>query len=61
MCNNKHLTLNDRLTIERELFFNKSFKQIGKILNRIATDMTSDREGNALSSSVAFLSVLNML
>lgn len=33
MCNNKHLTLNDRLTIEKELFFNKSFKEIGKILN----------------------------
>ena len=33
MCNNKHLTLDDRLMIERELFFNLSFKQIAKLIN----------------------------
>ena len=42
MCNNKHLTLNDRLTIERELFFNKSFKQIGKILNKDCTTISKE-------------------
>ena len=36
-------------------------EQIGKILNRIANDMTSERDKNALSSSVSFMSVLGIL
>lgn len=28
MCNNRHLTLDDRLIIERELFFNLFLKKI---------------------------------
>lgn len=36
-------------------------EKIGKILNRIATNMALDREKNALISSVAFLSVLGTI
>lgn len=36
-------------------------EEISKILNCIANDMTSDRDKNSLSSSVAFLSVLGII
>ena len=42
MCNNKHLTLDDRLMIERELFFNLSFKQIAKLINKDCTTVSKE-------------------
>ena len=42
MCNNKHLTLDDRLIIERELFFNSSFKKIGKLINKDCTTVSKE-------------------
>jgi IS30 family transposase len=34
MCKNKHLSLEERFTIERELGLNKSFKSIAKLINK---------------------------
>lgn len=42
MCNNKHLTLDDRLIIERELFFNLSFKKIAKLINKDCTTVSKE-------------------
>ena len=42
MCNNKHLTLDDRLIIERELFFNSSFKKIAKLVNKDCTTISKE-------------------
>ena len=42
MNKNKHLTLDDRLTIERELFFNKSFKEIGRLINKDCTTISKE-------------------
>ena len=42
MCNNKHLTLDDRLIIERELFFNSSFKKISKLINKDCTTISKE-------------------
>ena len=42
MCNNKHLTLDDRLIIERELFFNSSFKKIAKLINKDCTTVSKE-------------------
>lgn len=42
MCKNKHLTLDDRLIIERELFFNSSFKKIGKLINKDCTTVSKE-------------------
>lgn len=42
MCNNKHLTLDDRLIIERELFFNSSFKKIAKLINKDCTTISKE-------------------
>lgn len=42
MCNNKHLTLDDRLIIERELFFNSSFKKIARLINKDCTTISKE-------------------
>jgi len=42
MCNNKHLTLDDRLIIERELLFNSSFKKIAKLINKDCTTISKE-------------------
>lgn len=42
MCNNKHLTLDDRLIVERELFFNSSFKKIAKLINKDCTTISKE-------------------
>lgn len=42
MCNNKHLSLEDRLIIEREIGLNKSFKYIGKLLNKDCTTISKE-------------------
>ena len=39
MCNNKHLSLDERLTIEREISLGKSFKYIGILINKDCTTM----------------------
>ena len=42
MNKNKHLSLDDRLIIERELTLNKSFKHIGKLLNKDCTTISKE-------------------
>ena len=42
MCNNKHLSLDDRLIIERELSLGKSFKYIGNLINKDCTTISKD-------------------
>ena len=42
MCNNKHLSLDDRLIIERELLFNSSFKKIAKLINKDCTTISKE-------------------
>ena len=42
MCNNKHLTLDERLIIERELCFNSSFKQIANLINKDCTTISKE-------------------
>lgn len=42
MCNNKHLSLEDRLIIEREISLNKSFKHIGTLLNKDCTTISKE-------------------
>ncbi len=42
MCNNKHLSLEDRLIIEQEISLNKSFKHIGKLLNKDCTTISKE-------------------
>ena len=54
MCKNKHLSLDDRLIIERELSLGKSFKYIGNLINKDCT--TISREGrNYLEQYPIFL------
>lgn len=40
MANNKHLSFNDRLTIEKNLSLSKSFKYIAKLLNKDCTTIS---------------------
>lgn len=42
MSKNKHLTLQERLTIESELWRNSSFKKIGIILNKDCTSISKE-------------------
>ena len=42
MNKNKHLSLDDRLIIERELTLRKSFKHIGKLLNKDCTTISKE-------------------
>ena len=42
MCKNKHLSLDDRLIIERELSLSKSFKYIGKLINKDCTTISKE-------------------
>ena len=42
MSNNKHLSFEDRLTIENYLFSSKSFKYIGKSLNKDCTTISKE-------------------
>ena len=42
MCKNKHLSLDDRLIIERELSLGKSFKYIGKLINKDCTTISKE-------------------
>lgn len=42
MSKNKHLTLQERLTIESELFRNNSFRKIGIILNKDCTSISKE-------------------
>ncbi len=42
MCNNKHLSLDERLTIEREISLGKSFKYIGSLLNKDCTTISKE-------------------
>ena len=42
MCNNKHLSLDDRLIIERELSLGKSFKYIGNLINKDCTTISKE-------------------
>lgn len=44
MCKNKHLSLDDRLIIERELSLSKSFKYIGKLINKDCTTISKEVE-----------------
>lgn len=42
MTNNKHLSFNDRLTIEKNLSLSKSFKYIAKLLNKDCTTISKE-------------------
>ena len=42
MANNKHLSFNDRLIIENNLSLSKSFKYIGKLLNKDCTTISKE-------------------
>ncbi len=42
MCNNKHLSLDDRLTIECNLCLGKSFKYIGNLINKDCTTISKE-------------------
>lgn len=42
MANNKHLSFNDRLTIEKNLSLSKSFKYIAKLLNKDCTTISKE-------------------
>lgn len=42
MCKNKHLSLDDRLIIERELSLGKSFKYIGNLINKDCTTISKE-------------------
>lgn len=42
MNKNKHLSLDDRLVIEREITLGKSFKHIGKLLNKDCTTISKE-------------------
>ena len=42
MCKNKHLSLDDRLIIERELSLGKSFKYIGNLKNKDCTTISKE-------------------
>lgn len=42
MSNNKHLSFDDRLTIEKNLSLSKSFKYIGKILDKDCTTISKE-------------------
>lgn len=42
MCNNKHLTLQKRLTIESELWRQSSFKKIALIINKDCTTISKE-------------------
>jgi len=42
MSNNKHLSFNDRLTIEKNLSLSKSFKYIAKLLNKDCTIISKE-------------------
>ena len=42
MCNNKHLSLDERLTIEREISLGKSFKYIGSLINKDCTTISKE-------------------
>lgn len=42
MCKNKHLSLSERLIIERELDLSKSFKTIGKMINKDCTTISKE-------------------
>lgn len=42
MCKNKHLSLDDRLIIEREISLGKSFKYIGKLINKDCTTISKE-------------------
>lgn len=42
MSNNKHLSFNDRLTIEKNLSLSKSFKYIAKLLNKDCTTISKE-------------------
>lgn len=40
MANNKYLSFEDRLTIEKNLYLAKSFKYIGNLLNKDCTTIS---------------------
>lgn len=42
MSNNKYLPFNDRLTIENNLYLSKSFKYIGKLLDKDCTTISKE-------------------
>lgn len=42
MCKNKHLSLDDRLIIERELSLGKFFKYIGNLINKDCTTISKE-------------------
>ena len=42
MNKNKHLSLDDRLIIERELGLGKSFKYIGRLINKDCTTVSKE-------------------
>lgn len=42
MCNNKHLSLDDRLTIQCNLCLGKSFKYIGNLINKDCTTISKE-------------------
>ena len=42
MCKNKHLTLQERLTIESELCRGNSFKKIGLLLDKDCTTISKE-------------------
>ena len=52
MCKNKHLSLDDRLIIERELGLDKSFKYIGNLINKDCTIKNSDSYGRIFNNCI---------
>ena len=42
MSNNKHLSFDDRLIIKNNLSLSKSFKYIGKLLNKDCTTISKE-------------------
>jgi IS30 family transposase len=42
MCKNKHLSLNDRFIIEREISLDNSFKYIGRLINKDCTTISKE-------------------
>lgn len=46
MCKNKHISLDDRLIIERELGLDKSFKYIGNLINKDCTIISKEIRNN---------------
>lgn len=60
MCNNKHLSLDDRLIIERELKLSKSFKSIGRLLNKDCTTISKEIKNHyTVKNSGAYGKVFN--